>query len=1274
MSSEAPRGSNLLVWLLGLFTIGGATLFALPHATNPPKLAREPVKDAKPADAPAPAGAAPKTLQVLYDQFVAEKPPAEPAPRSFFGLVLGGTSADPAGVLPLSEYLKRVHHDHTYEYEFLIATVPDPVGSRFAHEFDAAVDGIQRAYEARGFLLRAAQLPWPRPLARDTAEVRITRTVPDQPGVLLFRQSRDPKGAKRNDAVVYRFAVVCLVGEHPIAGIHRTALTEALKAREDLAGAIRAAHGPGTNVVWAGGVGAEPPGAVQLVTPFFTGSQTSLLFTLDQWKKQKGNGATRFKIVNGSATGMRRSSFEQWHVVDPNSKQLESTVIPSDLLLRGVLRYLAGSRDARLDGTPGEPIRERIAFLREVNTGFGEISRGNLDPSDRTTDTRLPLAADNKPLDLPFPISISQLPALLDGTDKPHVALPQTEFVEPRLPLRDQTRFDPVPSYDPESAASTAGQSLRSIMSTIDRARVRYVGIVASDTRDVVFLNRLLKKECPNVRVFTTEPGIALLHPDEANWLRGMLVASTYPLSPSTQYWGRTPYAPRRMLPFPTQGSQGYYNAVLAQHERHDLMLGYHPPKISGNGRGLNRPPIWISVIGQGGRLVPVHCFTEYAEEEHHAPVLRAEVTPEVDAAQPEKRFAIGDELYPTEFPRVGVSSGAMLGALIAAVALGLVVLAAAAPRVWRKLASGVTDTERGVYNLGDSCWVWVWRGVVLAGALFFALPYALPARDFPTLVTQFHSLRDWRHWVVGLLAAVVLIEAVLAFVLFTWRGCRPWPESPEFTKALGTANTDEERERRKHDAKQDWKQGRFAFFALAVLVLGSVSATFSWWCGRHDVERFFVYVRATELSAGMSPLVPMGLLGLIAVVIGWCCLQQADIARRAQLKCPYSPVWSRLRSADKELTHDLRDHFRFLGETRHLTITLGLGVPFVLCCFWNVVIIPLPSGEGPTWDILMRVMFWILAGAVVFVLARFLAIWTRLARLLEEILRVPMVGAFERLPHEIGRLFGGYLYSQRPRHRQLAAVAWALPPTEREELAKQIKRKRPGLSWVFGYPVPNPDERPRDAGEPGAAARAEAEAEAERNDQEDRKWLADELQGYANDYLKELPTVWRNRSVDDAFGAERAPGSSGAEKEKVYEKPPAAPAQQKEQYVAVFVVMYLGAYFAQLRMLAYAIAFGAPLLLFAAASYPFQPDRSRLTVLLGLLLLVALGTVYVLYRINKDGLVSRIARTTPGRFTPDSGFLSSVATYVLPILALVVLELLGLFRFIIEPVLGIFE
>jgi hypothetical protein len=80
------------------------------------------------------------------------------------------------------------------------------------------------------------------------------------------------------------------------------------------------------------------------------------------------------------------------------------------------------------------------------------------------------------------------------------------------------------------------------------------------------------------------------------------------------------------------------------------------------------------------------------------------------------------------------------------------------------------------------------------------------------------------------------------------------------------------------------------------------------------------------------------------------------------------------------------------------------------------------------------------------------------------------------------------------------------------------------------------------------------------------------------------------------------------------------------------------------------------------------------MNALVGLLAAVTVGTLYVLYKINRDGLVSRISRTTPNRFTPDSGFLSSVTIYILPLVGILLAHVFGLFRFILEPILALFQ
>jgi hypothetical protein len=161
---------------------------------------------------------------------------------------------------------------------------------------------------------------------------------------------------------------------------------------------------------------------------------------------------------------------------------------------------------------------------------------------------------------------------------------------------------------------------------------------------------------------------------------------------------------------------------------------------------------------------------------------------------------------------------------------------------------------------------------------------------------------------------------------------------------------------------------------------------------------------------------------------------------------------------------------------------------------------------------------------------------------------------------------------------------------------------------------------------------------------------------------------------ADEGRETSSPPGKSSQEKASLTSEEQKKAADDKELFVASYVALYLGPHFAHLRMLAHAMIWPSLLLLLAAASYPLQPERPLLNALVGLLAAVAAATVYVLYKINRDGLVSRITRTAPDRFTPDSGFFSSVLTYVAPVATVALLQFLGLFRFIVEPILGLFQ
>jgi hypothetical protein len=1233
-SSESPQNSKLSLWILSLVAVAGTAMFGLPRlgeqmATKP---SAQPTRDTAKAVSTS-ASDSFDPLDVLHDHLRVEAHKPENTSQLHLQLTLegprssGSTTTDLKVVSPSEKPLSYYLGLDPARYEFLIAAVPDPVETKFPHEFDEVVDGIQRAFEAQQFTLRANRMPWPHQSSQTGKQTDAQRPpmARDVPGVLLFRLNRDTAPGK--NPLLPCIALVFLVGESPISGIHKPALIRALQLRKELNKAIRETPGACWNCEDA---------PIPIIGPYFSGSQASLAAALAWWRTKESlpigigpyltgpqmatdtaltwwkrvENDRSIRIITGNASAVQSNLFKgPAYPALEQSVSVQATVIPNELLVYGVLRYLGGDRGTSL--LPGNSenwkIPHRVAFLRETNTGFGTLAISN----QSSPSGLLKEVIDPPVLDMPFPMSISQLEVDQNQNLKP--ILPQTGFVEPRLPFRDLTQLDALPPYDPQTATATAGEGIREILERINRARVRYVGIVATDNRDVVFLTRLLRKSCPNVRVFTTEPSVALLHPEDASTLRGMLVGATYPMSTIVQGWTRQPTRPeqsrqevKRTIPFPTQGSQGYHNAVLVHFQHKELMVGYHPPSLPGMS-DCRKPPIWIGEICQGGQIVPVHCFTDYLEENF---------TPVIEPA-----------CARLDSPQIVIPSGVLLGSLLAIVALAVVILALFCPQVWNRWLADLTRPDRAVDSPLFLSWVWFCRGLMLAGILLFALPFATPAREalgsscpFPNDGVQ------WRHWFAVGAAIGLVVETIVILVLLLRRAlgvCAKYPH-----------------------------ESRGGYWALTLLVV-LAGLLLGWRESQPPVIHFFLYVRATELSSGLSPLLPMGLLGTAAFVLGLCCLRQANQCRHTWLKCPYPRIWSGVMEADRELRKEFRNPVYFLCDLRYLGVTLGLAIPLLLFCLWDVFVVSLPSGEGRAWDGFMQLAFWILIALVVLILARFLVLWSRLEKLLEEILRVPMVAAFERLPHEIGRLFGGYLFSPRPSHRTIATAAWALPAQARKELAEEIARSRPTLEWVFGRPEPT--SRPNSGQE----------------DRPDINWLANRLRRKAAQYLHELPREWQNQSVDDAFGREHPPEPQPEPPSAAYRRPTLA---EKENFIAAFVVFYLANYFVQLRMLVYALAGASLLLLVTAAGYTFQPETPRIHALLGLFATVAGGIVFVLYKINRNGLLSRILRTTPNRFTPDAGFLSSVAQFVLPVVTVVLLQLFGLFRFIMEPILGLFQ
>src|SRR5208283_1446234 len=93
-------------------------------------------------------------------------------------------------------------------------------------------------------------------------------------------------------------------------------------------------------------------------------------------------------------------------------------------------------------------------------------------------------------------------------------------------------------------------------------------GIVATNPYDRLFLAEKVRVACPDIRLYFTSASILYAHHTATPYLRGAIVASTYPLDTISQTWTASPGWGKgkqvaRLL-FGNYYEEGIYNATIA--------------------------------------------------------------------------------------------------------------------------------------------------------------------------------------------------------------------------------------------------------------------------------------------------------------------------------------------------------------------------------------------------------------------------------------------------------------------------------------------------------------------------------------------------------------------------------------------------------------------------------------------------------------------------------------------------------------------------------------
>ncbi len=460
----------------------------------------------------------------------------------------------PAGALPSTtksptarKKIDEVYQESKYQLSFLVATLPDP-RSVYSGSFDFLLAAMRRAMEKEGYAFNSHWFPW----SEKKETLRSSGPETREPGLLLFRQE-SPK-TPGGEAETWVLKVVLIVPENPHSGVQKDTFRKALNL---------IAHYQEKDTAPSSG---EQQVRVDIVGPTYSGSTASLRMAVEQVARKKTNWS--FRIVSGTATS---PANEKLFSNSRYEKRISfRTLMANDDVYAGeILTWLKDKYKIK----PGN-----IVWLVETSL-FGMTYRemgGTI---------------------IPFPMHIRHTRtafARAKQTAAEKEGAPAT-VLELSLAESQADTFTPAP-FDPVLSTRRAEMVLANILTTISKKRTEAMGIIATETKDKLFLAEVIHRYAPDMRLFTTDADLLLAHPDYKLYCHGMLVASTYPPIPyvdesNNDTQGDEKHVSRSLLQFPSDAARGIFEAVLT------LIKAKHEPDLRG---------VWLSVVGNQS-LWPLH-------------------------------------------------------------------------------------------------------------------------------------------------------------------------------------------------------------------------------------------------------------------------------------------------------------------------------------------------------------------------------------------------------------------------------------------------------------------------------------------------------------------------------------------------------------------------------------------------------------------------------------------------------------------------------------------
>jgi hypothetical protein len=455
----------------------------------------------------------------------------------------------------------------------VVATVPDPVHSHLAAEFDRTMDVLLAAALDNRYLKSYAWLPW-KGLKEDASAAKSSDDhASEEPGLLVFDQ-RYHSG--ETPTVLYMFLVAEMPGDGLNARQLKKALTYELLLRSKLGPAFAT----------------DKSGNLRVIGPEYSGSATSLIETI--------NGALSDRSLNTSTAPVSKVMMAGTTQTGEASRILnrcvtaETTPCKPDPHVHYVSFASGRAAVGMLELLDATGDRTRAVVLHEDGTFLGAAS------AEHGTAGRIA-----------FPREIS----LLRNSEKDiggggsSGAVPPSPYL--RLSTHDEGSQDTFPHLSSDVTPLTQETQLMSISHTLTQLHVDIAYIAASNLMDTLFLAKWLHRSNPDMRL-VLEPDLLLQREGDDQPYIGTLSVTPYPLV----WLARSPELPGRLRAFASAQMEAYYNAAsftLGEMTRSPeetrtsepyppILYGYHSDSSAGgNPSTPTAPKLWLTTVGNDG-------------------------------------------------------------------------------------------------------------------------------------------------------------------------------------------------------------------------------------------------------------------------------------------------------------------------------------------------------------------------------------------------------------------------------------------------------------------------------------------------------------------------------------------------------------------------------------------------------------------------------------------------------------------------------------------------